>query len=69
MAKEVPQQAIIVASYAERKEYSYEKNGTTLSFKLLSSTPKEMEEFRDMMKLAIIDIEKDLKKFIGKKRS
>ena len=52
----------VITAHVERKQYSYEKNGTTLAFTLRQDVPSEMKDFKQMMEIAVKEIEADLER-------
>lgn len=44
-----------------RKEYSYESKGIVLNFTLRQDQQNEMCYFKELLKVALLDIEKDIK--------
>lgn len=54
------QKGVVVSNPVNIKEYSYQLDGITLNFSLRQDNSKGMLAFKEMCKLAIEDIEKDI---------
>lgn len=53
----------IISKPIIRKEYSYQIQGTGLSFTLRQDNTQELLHFKELLKTALVDVEKDIKDF------
>ena len=53
---------MVARKHVTRKEFSYEKNGTTLAFTLRVDVKTELEAFEDMMKAALVEVRQEIER-------
>ena len=56
-------QSKVISTPITRKEYRYEIKGVSLSFVLRQDNTQELLYFKECLKSALVDVEKDIKDF------